>query len=320
MLHTEITGVQFYGLANSLPTEKRKSTLEGEDFFVSAEEQTTSDLGYNAANRLIAHLNIPKEAFGFLLFSSKTPDYRSPITAAVLQARLEFPVDCICYDVNLGNNAFIQMIQLGASVLKNQNKKYGLLIFGDTPSKLRSESPDRNFEISDAATAIVLKKSCDTDFIHIQNITAGDKYQAHILRSGGFRDFSATKPFDSTDLNNFVVREKEELFKEALQVNITELMTFSVATDQVFWHSSIAKRIKNHPKEVITSNLLANASELPMSLVERIHQMKEDSPIGFCSTGEGIALFMMRINHKPICIETTHTNEFFADYQVSHEM
>lgn len=320
MLQTEIKGVQFCGVASSLPTENRKSDSGGKDFFVSLEHQTTSDLGYDAAKRLVVHLNIAKEAFGFLLFSSKTPDYRSPITAAVLQARLEFPVDCICYDVNLGNNAFIQMVQLGASVLKNQNKEYGLLIFGDTPSKLRSESSDKNFEISDAATAIVLKKNNEDYSIHVQNITVGDKYKAQILRNGGFRDYSATNPFDATDLNNFVVKEKEELFKEALQEHITELMDFSDSTNQVFWHSSIAKRIETLPNEVMLSGSLANASELPMLLVERINQIEEGHQLGFCSMGEGIAMFLMRINHKPLCIATTHTDEVFAEYQVSHEM
>ena len=50
--------------------------------------QCASDLAYDAAKRLIDHLNLDVTTIDLLTFASQTPDYRIPATSSVLHGRL----------------------------------------------------------------------------------------------------------------------------------------------------------------------------------------------------------------------------------------
>lgn len=321
MLETQIQGIKIFAMTSSLPTSKKVSQQQSKAYFHCSENQSTSDLGHHAAQRLLNHVSIDKEDFGILLFGSKTPDYRSPITASVLQGRLGFPIDCIAYDINVGSNGFIQMIQIGSAVLKNQNKTYGLLILGDTPSKLRNQEIHQEFEISDAATAIILQKTDEDISIQFKNISLGDSYQELILREGGFRTFSASKPFDASLMENFVVKQNHFAIQKSLETYRENLYFSNESKQNILLHHTITQWLGIEDVYEESRTVFAEASEVPITLANLYLQNKTSIERIVCwSAGEGLALYGMQMQHPLICLPTEHTEEIFEDFQVNHEM
>jgi hypothetical protein len=225
----------------------------------------------------------------------------------------------MCYDVNLGANAFIQMLQLGAAILSNQNKEYGLIILGDTPSKLTNNSVLGSYEISDAASAIILRKTGKDFTIEIENATYGEYYKAHILREGGFRDFNPSRVFDARESENFRVTEDEVLLNA-----VSKKHQFHETADSeqmyVFCHSNCSHFYKEPNGKFWLSAIFADASELPIALADKTSDIEPNSKLSFYSMGEGVAFYALKINHTPICLKTEKTDEVFSDYRVSHEM
>jgi 3-oxoacyl-[acyl-carrier-protein] synthase III len=313
MLVTKIKGIQIIEICNAVPLNK--SFINGKNYHVSTEEQTSSDLGFSAASSLLNHYNIAKDSFGFLLFGSQTPDYRSPITAAVLQARLGFEIDTICYDVNVGSNGFIKMIQLGASVLSNINKEYGLIIIGDTPSKLRDKEIDNNFPINDAATAILLKKSDDAKEIIFFNNSVGEKYNAVILEEGGFRQYKSDQPFDASNIENFVVKQDETKLFHFIQEIENEIIEHSKLSKNIILSNFLQNYLE--PGTTNKGSVFGNASELPLKLANWDSSLED---IIIWSAGEGLAVYGLYMDYIPAFMPTIETDEVFLDYKVSHQM
>jgi hypothetical protein len=317
MLRTKISGIRINSFTSTLP--KNSIVKESKPIYKSLFHQTTSDLGFDAAKRLLDNAQKDKSEIGFLLFGSKTPDYRSPITAGILQGRLSLPIDCICYDINVGINGFAQMTQIGSSVLKNINKKYGLLIFGDTPSKLHRNSPDVEYFKSDAATAVLLEKVDDFSEIQFINFSLGEYSEAIILRQGGFRNFKLHEPFDSTEFKNFVVQENEGLMKLAIDsLDLNHISEFVKGT-KTYYHSEFLKYtgdsewIENQPR------IIADSSELPILLASDFNVITSEE-MSFVSIGEGVSLYGMKVNSALNFLETTHSDEVFDDFRVNHDM
>ncbi len=290
------------------------------DFYSCVELQTTSDLGFNAASRLMQNLEIDINEIGGLLFGSRTPDYRSPVTAAVLQSRLGLGIDCICYDINVGSNGFIQLIQIGGALLRSINKKYLLLIVGDTPSKLRLNNKEVFFEISDATTAIVLTKSSDNYTVKFLNISIGNLYSAEILRHGGFRDFKSHNHFDATIIDNFILSKNSFLINQLAHLHRDEINQFFIDIDEVLYHSDIQSVFGLDDPYFTQKTIYSNASELPI-LFESIKETKpKPSCTGFCTIGEGISICGMILDHIPITFSTEFANDYYSEYRVDHEM
>lgn len=319
MLQTNISGVKLHSITSTIAGDTE--LVEGKRVYKASFHQTTSDLGFDAAKRLLDSCNVDVNDIGLLLFGSKTPDYRSPITAAVLQGRLNLGLDSICYDINLGINAFAQLTQIGSSVLKNTNKKYGLLIFGDTPSKLFKNSTENVFNVSDAATALLLEKTDENAVLTFVNKSMGLYADAIQLKSGGFRNFNPNFPFDATEKSNFVVSIKEEFVEKAVQsIDMSVLEDFTKHTI-IFHHSEYIRYVNPKLLEKTDERIFADASELPILLASSFdYKMEQVSQLSFVSIGEGLSLYGMKINHVPLIIKTAHSALVFDDFRISHEM
>lgn len=321
MLETSIHGVRILGLATTLPSKKEGLFDYPIEVYSCSEDQTTSDLGFHAAERLLNHFDVDKEDIGFILFGSRTPDYRSPITAGILQARLSISIDCICYDVNVGATGFQQMIQLGSSMLLHQNKKIGIVIVGDTPSKLRIENQTTIFPSSDAATSILLVKDSENFSIRFTNVSIGSKYNASILRSGGFREYNPNIPFDASLLENFVVNEDEKVISSEVNRFKKEIIDSNSVGEINLMSQKLLKIIEVNDEYTRFRQIWSEASELPI-LLESIIRSKIESgkPVRFWSVGEGLSLYSMELDYLPFCLPTSQTDDVFHDHHINHEM
>lgn len=320
MLESKIAAVQIAAMTTSLPLTE----IIGSDksiYYVADEFQTTSDLGFDAAQRIISTLNIDKEEIGILLFGSKTADYRSPTTAAILQGRLGLAIDCICFDTNVGANGFIKMTQIAAALLAKSTTKFALVIVGDTPSKLQNSESNSVLEISDAATAILLQKATADAILEFSTHSDGANYKGLYLKEGGFRDFNPANPFDGSKAKNYVQKSNTEDLNKFLYTTKVLVENSIKEGSNTLINSFLLDNLKIADQWKEQRAIKADASELPLLLEILIHTSKTKSNhFQFISGGEGMAMMTMKINQLPEILPKNHTLAFFEDYRVSHEM
>lgn len=154
------------------------------------DEQTASDLGFEAAIKLFEGKNINKEDIGILIFVSQKPDYRSPSTAYVLQKRLGLNHDIICFDINLACSGFVYGLQTAHSLLSQSNKKFALLITADTSYKtLSPEDRTMIMLFGDSGSALLLEKKVTENKNNQFGLRSnGYKFKSIITPAGAFRN------------------------------------------------------------------------------------------------------------------------------------
>ena len=156
---------------------------------VVTKEICTSDLCCEAAEKLIKDLNWQKEEIEILVFVSQTADYILPVSAAILQDRLGLSTNCIAFDVPLGCSGYVYGISIIASMMKATGIKKGLLLAGDTSSKLLSKSDKSTIPLfgdGGSATAFELDEKADNLLFDLG--TDGSGYKAIMIPDGGSRN------------------------------------------------------------------------------------------------------------------------------------
>jgi 3-oxoacyl-[acyl-carrier-protein] synthase-3 len=151
-------------------------------------EQTASDLAFQAALKILKTVNIVSEEIGAIIFLSSTPDYRSPATAMVLQKRLELPLDLIAFDVNSSGNAFNQGIQIGHSLLNSSNSRYVLILYGETPSKRINFDDKESKSLKDYGAAILIGGSESGKPMQLDFFTNSKLWDAMLVKGGGYKN------------------------------------------------------------------------------------------------------------------------------------
>lgn len=102
---------------------------------IAGPNETASDLGYVAAERLLAELDFDRNRIDALLFCTQSPDFFLPTTACLLQHRLKLPTSCGAFDFNLGSSGFTYGLWLARSLILSRAAAHVLLVVGDTYSK-----------------------------------------------------------------------------------------------------------------------------------------------------------------------------------------
>ncbi|MBQ6970998.1 MAG: ketoacyl-ACP synthase III [Synergistaceae bacterium] len=125
--------------APNLVDEKSARQIENVSGFrelrISPDEMTTSDLCVPPAMMMLDDFG--RENVGAVVFVSKTPDYVSPATSHILQARLGLPSSVLCLDINEGCSGFVAGLYVSSLIAGKINAPV-LLCGGDTNSKLTS--------------------------------------------------------------------------------------------------------------------------------------------------------------------------------------
>lgn len=158
--------------------------------FRAVDNQTASDLGFEAANNLLKEIDVNKRDIGILVFVSQKPDYRSPATSFVLQHRLGLDKNIICIDINLACSGFVYGIQTALSLLASSNKTHALLITADTSYKtLSPEDRTMIMLFGDSGSALLLEKNPSfTNHFQFGLRTDGHRFKSIITPAGAFRN------------------------------------------------------------------------------------------------------------------------------------
>lgn len=155
----------------------------------SSELLTTADLGYYAAEQLIADLGWGKNEIEALIFVSQSHDYILPATACILQDRLGLNMECYAFDGSIGCSGWVYGVSTAASLLGEGKMKKVLMICGD--AKKRFSIPGnllRDPLFGSAGTATALEFCEGAQGLQCHFGTDGSGFDAIITPDGGSRN------------------------------------------------------------------------------------------------------------------------------------
>lgn len=201
-------------------------------------EITTSDLCYNAAEKLIKDLNWKKEDIDCLIFVSQSPDYFLPATSILLQNRLNLSKKTMAFDVSLGCSGYVYGLQLISSILSSGQIKKGLLLVGDK-STLSTYIEDKSsyplFGDAGSATAIEFDQTASPIYFNLQSDGSGEN--AIKILDGAARNTVRDDTFEIKEIEPGIKRSRRHLILNGIDIfnfalkevspNINDLITFS---------------------------------------------------------------------------------------------
>ena len=122
-----------------------------------ADDQVTSDLIVQAANRALERAGISAGELGLIIVSTDTPDYLSPSTSVVVQYKLGAE-NAGCYDVNSACAGWVTALDQGARYLMTEpGCKYVLVAGGYGMSRFLDLKDKKTANLfADGAGAVVL--------------------------------------------------------------------------------------------------------------------------------------------------------------------
>lgn len=170
----------------------------------------TSDLCYEAAEKLIADLGWEKSEIEALIFVSQTADYILPCTACVLQDRLGLSKECYAADNSLGCSGWVYGLSQVLGLLSAGTIKKALLLCGD--AKKRAAGPrDPLFGHAGTVTAVEYCEGAKGFQFHFG--TDGSGYDAIITPDGGSRNQVSPKTFELEEVEGKMMHRMQTRMK-----------------------------------------------------------------------------------------------------------
>lgn len=272
--------------------------------------QTTSDLCYHAAERLIADLGWKKEEIDALIFVSQTRDYATPATSGLLQDRLGLSTNTYCIDLTLGCSGWVYGLNTVTSLLSTGCMKKALLMAGDSKA-IRPLKLSPLFGHAGTVTALEYKPGAKGFQFHCG--TDGSGYDAIIIPDGGARNLITPRSFQDEECEGGAKTRMQSRMKgmDVFSFGITtapksvkkigEHFGFDYQTcDYLVLHqanmamnSMIAKKLKL-PAEKVPSCMYhfgnTSSASIPLTIVT---ELKDKATIGkknFLCCGFGVGL------------------------------
>ena len=231
----EIKNVAIRGVTGTVPNHAVKTadfdifTQEEADIFdntvgiknryIGPDNLCTSDLCFDAAERLLAALGWEKESIDVLVFGSVTGDYKTPPTAGILQHRLGLPTSTFVLDIPMGCCGSMYAINVAGNLLSAGSVKRALLLVGDTALRMGSlKDKSRVPLFGDSGTAMALEYDPTAKDIVIEFNTLGSGYEALITPHGGFRHPITAESFIEEDFGNGIIRAPKDTLISGMDV------------------------------------------------------------------------------------------------------
>ena len=269
---------------------------------------TTSDLGYEAAEKLILNLGWEKSEIEALIFVSQTADYIFPATACILQERLGLSKECYAADVSLGCSGWVYGLSYLSGLIDNGSIKKAILIAGDAkPIFHRVVDP----LFGHAATATALEYSTEAKGFFFHFGTDGSGYDAIIIPDGGSRNQASEKSLkteiiDGKEINRFMGRMKGmDVFAFGISTapksikKLAEHYGFDYyASDYYVFHqanmkmnNTIVKKLKLDSAKVPSCMYHfgnTSSASIPLTIVTQLKGNIENKPTKFICCGFGV--------------------------------
>jgi 3-oxoacyl-[acyl-carrier-protein] synthase-3 len=167
---------------------------------VMAPEETTSDLALHASRQALDRAKIKPAELDLIIVATDTPDYISPATASVLQAKLGAP-NAGTFDMNCACAAWVTAIDTAARYIATDTDMNYILVVGAYGMTRFVDYSDHYTctLFADGAGAVVIGAGSEPGFLAGKRTASGEFYDSMGIYTGG-----ATCPITPIDENNGV--------------------------------------------------------------------------------------------------------------------
>lgn len=188
--------LEYYG--NSEKKAERAHKMAG--FWkrrVADPDVTATDLGTQAAENLIASMDLDRQKIEALVFVVQQPDYRGPCTSYSMHHRLGLSKDCYVTDIVQGCVGWCFGLLSAYQMIASGAYKSVLLVNGDTPARGLKASDRINAPLfGDAGLATLVEYSEGADETAFNLDTFSEGYEAIISLLGARLNLDVRKPED----------------------------------------------------------------------------------------------------------------------------
>jgi 3-oxoacyl-[acyl-carrier-protein] synthase-3 len=296
---------------------------------VSDEKTCTSDLCFKAAESLIEKLGWNKNDIDALVFVTQTPDYILPTTSSILQDKLGLSNSCMTLDVSSGCSGYINGIITLGQLMSGGNIQKGLLLVGDTISKICNPNDKSTYPLfGDAGTVTAFVYEQNAKPIYANIFTDGAGFKAIKIEHGGFRNQFSSDSLKTHEVEENIIRSKIDLELEGMDVftfGITRapecvnqlLESFTIEKSSVdffvfhqankFMNDTIMKKLMLAPEKVpstLTKFGNTSSASIPLTICTRlVDKINEGShKLVLCGFGVGLSWGCVSIDMENVLI------------------
>ena len=190
---------------------------------IVAENQTTSDLAFQAAQRAIEMAGVDPQSIDLIVVATTTPDVVFPSTACILQEKLGIRSGGPAFDIQAVCSGFVYALATADQFIRGGQSKCALVVGAETFSRI-IDWTDRNTCVlfGDGAGAVVLKASEEPGIIST-HLHADGSY-AHLLEvpaclSSGKAKGNPFVEMDGAGVFKFAVGVLDSIVEETLAAN-----------------------------------------------------------------------------------------------------
>ena len=151
-----------------------------------ADDQATSDLCLYASQEALDRAGIVPTDLGLVIVATDTPDYISPATATVLQAKLG-AVNAGTYDINSACAGWVTAVDTAArTIITDDDLDYVLVVGAYGMSRYIDFTDHKTCTLfADGAGAVIVSASDEPGFLSGRRIADGSFYDALGIYTGG---------------------------------------------------------------------------------------------------------------------------------------
>lgn len=220
--------------------------------YLVEDDECSSDLGVNAAERLFDKYTIDKSCIDYLIFCTQSPDYFLPTTACIIQDRLGLGKHIGALDINLGCSGFVYGLGLAKGLIISGQANNVLLITAETYSKfIHPKDKSSKTIFGDAAAAtLITNGALDSNgprgkICSFVNRTDGSGYHHLILRNGGMRH-PDRNALDEYDESGAFIKNDDYLFMDGKEIFNFTAFQVPALVNEVIMKNAVEKEAIDH--------------------------------------------------------------------------
>ena len=264
MIYSRITGTGSYLPQKVLSNHDLEKMVDTNDQWIQertgikkrhiiAEDETTTDLAFNAAEKAIEAAGIENTEIDLIIVATTTPTRIFPSTASLVQERLGIS-GCPAFDLQAVCTGFVYALTVADKFIKSGSAKNALIIGAESLSRIVDWN-DRNTCVlfGDGAGAVLLQASEETGILST-HIHSDGKYNGLLSVPTGPGSMD-------TDAKPYIEMQGNDVFKIAVR-------TLSTIADETLSANNLSKKDIDWliPHQANIRIIAATAKKLGMSM------------------------------------------------------
>ena len=226
--YTRILGIGAYGPDRVVSNDQLSETVDTSNEWIrsrtgilerrfSSEEQSTSDLAFEAAQKALDHAGVLPDEIDLVLVATITPDMAFPSTACLLQHKLGLR-KVACFDLEAACSGFLYALDVADAMLASGRYKKALVVGAEKMSSIMDwEDRTTCVLFGDGAGAAVLSKEGDGPALLGFYCGADGSNPSLLCQPAGGSALPAS-PETISSRKHFLKMNGREIFKSAVRV------------------------------------------------------------------------------------------------------